>query len=54
MDFDDFVLLTYALDIIWAYWALCRQKETGHGKDIARSKLRRLYEGQAIIKARLG
>ena len=54
MDFDDFVLLTYALDIIWAYWALCRQKETGRGKDIARSKLRRLYGGRAIIKARLG
>ena len=53
MDFDDFMLLSYSLDIIWAYWALCRQKETGHGKDIARAKLRRLYRGWAVIKARL-
>lgn len=53
MDFDDFMLLSYSLDIIWAYWALCREKETGHGKDIARAKLRRLYRGWAVIKARL-
>ncbi len=54
MDFDDFALLSYSLDIIWAYWALCREKETGKGKDIAKAKLRRLYRGRAIIKARLG